>query len=256
MATHSQVEIPLLGDPSPPITNFRRRRIWIAATVSALLCLGPILVIVFDSGDGNQGGIRFGSTEGPEIVESEVGVVAADDWRCSNIGVEALRAGGHAVDAAVAAALCLGIVHPFSSGIGGGAFMVAWPAGSSSADTYDSRETAPAAASEVTNFNTYVLLSCCSVQSSITAASFGAAVGGGGDWPVGGSSRFRTGAGSSGSKQSGLCRFQGTVGINRSNVIGRRLFARRSETFVPPNTGADLEGGPMDTGTPIIFQNR
>lgn len=80
-------------------------------------------------------------------MESEVGVVAADDWRCSKIGVAALMAGGHAVDAAVAAALCLGFVHPMSSGIGGGAFMVVWPAGSSTADSIDSRETAPMAAS-------------------------------------------------------------------------------------------------------------
>lgn len=92
---------------------------------------------------------RWGSTGGPEVVESEVGVVAADDGRCSEIGVAALRAGGHAVDAAVAAALCLGVVHPVSSGIGGGAFIVVRSADSGEAEAFDSRETAPSAASKV-----------------------------------------------------------------------------------------------------------
>ncbi|RVW38293.1 Glutathione hydrolase 3 [Vitis vinifera] len=52
------------------------------------------------------------------IVESKQGVVAADDGRCSKIGAFMLRKGGHAVDAAVATALCVGIVNPMASGIG------------------------------------------------------------------------------------------------------------------------------------------
>lgn len=83
------------------------------------------------------------------MVESEVGVVAADDGRCSEIGVGALRAGGHAVDAAVATALCLGVVHPVSSGLGGGAFMIVRSSDSGKAEAFDSRETAPSAASKV-----------------------------------------------------------------------------------------------------------
>lgn len=87
----------------------------------------------------NQGG----------IVESEKGVVAADDGRCSEIGASMLRQGGHAVDAAVAAALCLGVVYPMSSGIGGGAFMVVWSSSTAQAQSFDMRETAPLASSEV-----------------------------------------------------------------------------------------------------------
>ncbi|XVF34958.1 hypothetical protein REPUB_Repub18cG0102900 [Reevesia pubescens] len=85
---------------------------------------------------------------GPDSVESEQGVVAADDGRCSEIGVLMLKKGGNAVDAAVATALCLGVVNPMSSGIGGGAFMVVRSSSTSQAQAFDSRETAPSAASQ------------------------------------------------------------------------------------------------------------
>ena len=78
-------------------------------------------------------------------VESGAGAVAADDGRCSEVGAAALRAGGHAVDAAVASSLCLGVVSPASSGVGGGAFMLVRLA-NGTAVVYDSRENAPLAA--------------------------------------------------------------------------------------------------------------
>ncbi|KAL8137029.1 hypothetical protein V2J09_003030 [Rumex salicifolius] len=83
-----------------------------------------------------------------DFIESERGVVAADDSRCSEVGALILRSGGHAVDAAVATALCLGVVNPMSSGIGGGAFMVVLSSSNSKAEAFDMRETAPTAASE------------------------------------------------------------------------------------------------------------
>jgi len=53
------------------------------------------------------------------------GAVAADDARCSEIGLGILKdLGGNAIDAAVATALCLGIVNPAASGLGGGAFIL------------------------------------------------------------------------------------------------------------------------------------
>ncbi|KAL5214522.1 hypothetical protein ABZP36_003674 [Zizania latifolia] len=81
------------------------------------------------------------------MVTSPHGAVAADDGRCSRIGRDALRDGGSAVDAVVASSFCLGVVSPASSGVGGGAFMLVRLA-DGTATAYDSRETAPLAASK------------------------------------------------------------------------------------------------------------
>ncbi|GJS02270.1 gamma-glutamyltranspeptidase 1, partial [Tanacetum coccineum] len=48
-------------------------------------------------------------------VESFEALVAADEARCSEIGASVLRAGGHAVDAAVSVSLCGGVVNPMAS---------------------------------------------------------------------------------------------------------------------------------------------
>jgi len=59
--------------------------------------------------------------------------------------VAALKAGGNAVDAACATALALGVLHPESSGIGGGAFMLVYLARDKQIHALDARERAPAA---------------------------------------------------------------------------------------------------------------
>jgi gamma-glutamyltranspeptidase/glutathione hydrolase len=66
----------------------------------------------------------------------------------SQAGCEVLRDGGTAVDAAVAIQAVLGLVEPQSSGLGGGAFMLHYTASTGAVDSYDGRETAPAAATE------------------------------------------------------------------------------------------------------------
>ncbi|CAN0901414.1 Glutathione hydrolase 3 [Linum grandiflorum] len=82
-------------------------------------------------------------------IESEDGVVAADDSRCSQIGASVLRKGGHAVDSAVTTAVCLGVVNAMASGIGGGGFMVVRSSSSNSkVQAFDMRETAPSAATK------------------------------------------------------------------------------------------------------------
>ncbi|GFP90482.1 gamma-glutamyltranspeptidase 1 [Phtheirospermum japonicum] len=64
------------------------------------------------------------ATKRPANITAEHGVVATDHGQCSKIGSDVLRKGGNAVDAAVAAALCLGVISSASSGLGGGAFML------------------------------------------------------------------------------------------------------------------------------------
>lgn len=60
----------------------------------------------------------------PESIEVKHGAVAADSRRCSRMGVDILQEGGNAVDAAVATAICLGVVQPFASGLGGGCVLL------------------------------------------------------------------------------------------------------------------------------------
>jgi gamma-glutamyltranspeptidase / glutathione hydrolase len=74
-------------------------------------------------------------------------MVAAADPYATETGLEILRRGGSAVDAAIAVQLVLNLVEPQSSGLGGGAFMLAWDAETGALDAYDGRETAPAEAS-------------------------------------------------------------------------------------------------------------
>src|SRR5438034_3830484 len=73
------------------------------------------------------------------------GAVASVNVLATAAGTRVLRQGGNAVDAAVAAAAVLGVAEPFSSGIGGGGFMVIYDARDHRVSTIDSRETAPEA---------------------------------------------------------------------------------------------------------------
>ncbi len=71
-------------------------------------------------------------------------MVAAGHPLAAEAGRQILRAGGTAVDAAIAVQAVLGLVEPQSSGIGGGAFLLHWDQASKQTTAYDGRETAPA----------------------------------------------------------------------------------------------------------------
>ncbi|MCX2184658.1 gamma-glutamyltransferase [Streptomyces sp. SKN60] len=74
------------------------------------------------------------------------GAVASVDADASAAGVEVLRKGGNAVDAAVAVAAALGVTEPYSAGIGGGGYFVYYDAKTRTVHTVDGRETAPGSA--------------------------------------------------------------------------------------------------------------
>ncbi|MEU3509338.1 gamma-glutamyltransferase [Streptomyces longwoodensis] len=74
------------------------------------------------------------------------GAVSSVDADASAAGIEVLRKGGNAVDAAVATAAALGVTEPYSAGVGGGGYFVYYDAKSRTVHTIDGRETAPLSA--------------------------------------------------------------------------------------------------------------
>ncbi len=85
---------------------------------------------------------------GPEQQAAPKGeaMVAAADPYAVEAGLEMLRAGGTAIDAAIAVEVTLGLVEPDSSGIGGGGFLIHYAGANEKIDAYDGREWAPAGA--------------------------------------------------------------------------------------------------------------
>ena len=73
------------------------------------------------------------------------GAVTSVDPYATRIGLQVLKEGGNAVDAAIATAAALGVTEPYSSGLGGGGFFVYYDAKKKKVKTLDGRETAPAA---------------------------------------------------------------------------------------------------------------
>ena len=73
-------------------------------------------------------------------------MVSAAHPLAAEAGLQVLRAGGSAVDAAIAVQMVLTLVEPQASGIGGGAFALHWDG--ATVQAWDGRETAPAAADE------------------------------------------------------------------------------------------------------------
>ena len=73
-------------------------------------------------------------------------MVAAANPHAAQAGLDMLRAGGTAVDAAIATQMVLGLVEPESSGIGGGAFMMVYDPKTRHTTSFDGREMAPASA--------------------------------------------------------------------------------------------------------------
>ena len=74
-------------------------------------------------------------------------VVVAQEANAADVGRNVLRAGGNAIDAAVATAFALAVTVPEAGNLGGGGFLVAYLADRHEVVTVDFRETAPRSAS-------------------------------------------------------------------------------------------------------------
>src|SRR5579872_7306595 len=60
-----------------------------------------------------------------EPARARHGMVVADEPLAADVGVAVLKAGGNAIDAAVAVGFALAVTHPFAGNIGGGGFLLA-----------------------------------------------------------------------------------------------------------------------------------
>ena len=61
-----------------------------------------------------------------KVVFAKNGMVATSQSLAAQAGIEILKQGGNAIDAAIATAACLTVVEPTSNGIGGDAFAIIW----------------------------------------------------------------------------------------------------------------------------------
>jgi gamma-glutamyltranspeptidase/glutathione hydrolase len=121
----------------------RLRHRWI--TVSSLSALAALLVAVpAQLSAAGQIPASAPATKQPVAVGTGGGV-ASMDLGASQAGIDALKHGGNAIDAAVATASALGVTIPFVAGPGGGGFMVIYLAKQHEVVTIDGRENCPQA---------------------------------------------------------------------------------------------------------------
>ena len=95
---------------------------------------------------GEKIGESAPQTQATQTQWAKGAMVTAANPYAVNAGIEILKAGGSAVDAAIATHLVLGLVEPQSSGLGGGAFLLHFDHATRDMAFYDGRETAPAGA--------------------------------------------------------------------------------------------------------------
>ncbi len=131
----------------------RLRHAWLLAAMVAALGgiagLGGLEFVTGAFADAERGRASPEAATGRDaksIATAKSHMVSAANPYAVEAGREILRAGGSAIDAAIATQLVLNLVEPQSSGIGGGAFILHFEKMRQRVVAYDGRETAPAAA--------------------------------------------------------------------------------------------------------------
>ena len=124
------------------------------ALVGAGIAVVLVIVIAVGVGVGVGVSVNANANRAEDSATYSNAAVAADAEACSKAGVEMLRKGGSAVDAAIAGQLCVGVVNLHSAGIGGGGFMIYYNDTSGESFALDFREVAPLAASTYMYNNT------------------------------------------------------------------------------------------------------
>ena len=128
--------------------------------IAVLLTVAICAVIALALGLGLGLGLRRSTSQPPQpqpqadSATFRRAAVATDAAPCSQIGADILAQGGSAVDAAISASLCVGVVNLHSTGIGGGGFMIVYNASTGEAVALDFREKAPMNASTFMYNNT------------------------------------------------------------------------------------------------------
>jgi gamma-glutamyltranspeptidase / glutathione hydrolase len=112
--------------------------------VSATSALAVVLLALPAWASPAAGRASAGAARVP-VATGTGGAVASMDLDASQAGIDVLKHGGNAIDAAVATASTLGVTIPFVAGPGGGGFMVIYLARTHQIVTIDGRETCPGA---------------------------------------------------------------------------------------------------------------
>jgi gamma-glutamyltranspeptidase/glutathione hydrolase len=117
-----------------------RARLLPSASLAFLLLLGvPAALLALEQPEAATG------IAPKPLVKAQKYMVVAANPLAAEAGLSILRAGGSAVDTAIATQMVLNLVEPQSSGIGGGAFILTWDAKAKTLESIDGRETAPGA---------------------------------------------------------------------------------------------------------------
>lgn len=107
-----------------------------------------LLVLTFILSSCGEADTGNTNTAAVNETKKAIGMVVTANPLATEAGLEILRAGGSAVDAAVAVESVLSLVEPQSSGLGGGGFLVHYDASTKDISFYDGREKAPSGATK------------------------------------------------------------------------------------------------------------